>query len=42
LAAFLACIDQLVRKALAGHLRDETQVLYVSPLRPTALTICGH
>src|SRR4030081_3662474 len=33
LAAFLACIDQLVRKALAGHLRDETQVLYVSPLK---------
>jgi ATP-dependent helicase Lhr and Lhr-like helicase len=33
LAAFLACIDQLVRKALAGDLRDETQVLYVSPLK---------
>src|SRR6202022_3263368 len=33
LAAFLACIDQLVRKALAGDLRNETQVLYVSPLK---------
>jgi ATP-dependent helicase Lhr and Lhr-like helicase len=33
LAAFLACIDQLVRKSLAGELRDETQVLYVSPLK---------
>jgi transposase len=33
LAAFLACIDQLVRKALAGDLLDETQVLYVSPLK---------
>src|ERR1700751_5075228 len=34
LAAFLACIDQLVRKALAGHLHDRTEVLYVSPLKP--------
>jgi ATP-dependent helicase Lhr and Lhr-like helicase len=33
LAAFLACIDRLVRKALAGELRDETEVLYVSPLK---------
>jgi len=33
LAAFLACIDQLVRKAIAGELRDETEVLYVSPLK---------
>jgi ATP-dependent Lhr-like helicase len=33
LAAFLACIDRLVRKALAGALLDETQVLYVSPLK---------
>jgi ATP-dependent helicase Lhr and Lhr-like helicase len=33
LAAFLACIDQLVRKALAGHLDDHTEVLYVSPLK---------
>jgi ATP-dependent helicase Lhr and Lhr-like helicase len=33
LAAFLACIDRLVRKALAGHLEDRTEVLYVSPLK---------
>ena len=33
LAAFLICIDRLVRKALAGELRDETEVLYVSPLK---------
>src|SRR5213082_4210677 len=33
LAAFLACIDRLVRKALAGDLRDCVQVLYVSPLK---------
>jgi len=33
LAAFLACIDKLVRKALAGDLQDRTEVLYVSPLR---------
>ena len=33
LAAFLACIDRLVRKALAGHLTDRTEVVYVSPLK---------
>src|ERR1700732_681922 len=33
LAAFLACIDRLVRKALAGELLDQTEVLYVSPLK---------
>jgi ATP-dependent Lhr-like helicase len=33
LAAFLACIDRLVRKALAGQLCDRTEVLYVSPLK---------
>src|SRR5512143_4095785 len=33
LAAFLACIDRLVRKSLAGELRDCTEVLYVSPLK---------
>ncbi|MHB8484656.1 MAG: DEAD/DEAH box helicase [Candidatus Acidiferrales bacterium] len=33
LAAFLACIDRLVRKALTGDLLDETEVLYVSPLK---------
>src|SRR5512140_534123 len=33
LAAFLACIDMLVRTALAGGLEDRTEVLYVSPLK---------
>ncbi|MGE5539530.1 MAG: DEAD/DEAH box helicase [Gemmatimonas sp.] len=33
LAAFLAAIDGLVRQGLAGDLRDETQVVYVSPLK---------
>src|SRR5450432_4062023 len=33
LAAFLACIDRLVRKALAGDLTDRTEVLYISPLK---------
>lgn len=33
LAAFLACIDRLVRKAVAGNLQDKTEVLYVSPLK---------
>ena len=33
LAAFLACIDRLVRKALAGNLLDRTEVLYISPLK---------
>ena len=33
LAAFLACIDRLVRKALAGELSARTEVLYVSPLK---------
>lgn len=32
-AAFLACIDRLVRKAITGALRDEIEVLYVSPLK---------
>src|SRR6202451_2042927 len=32
-AAFLACGDRLVRKALAGQLEDRTEVLYVSPLK---------
>ena len=36
LAAFLACIDGLVRKALAGELADRTEVLYVSPLKALA------
>src|SRR6266550_9588392 len=33
LAAFLACIDRLVRKAVAGDLSDRTEVVYVSPLK---------
>src|ERR671925_2206670 len=33
LTAFLACIDQLVRKALEGGLTDRVEVLYVSPLK---------
>ena len=33
LAAFLAAIDSLVRQGLAGDLRDETQIVYVSPLK---------
>ncbi|MDN0073780.1 DEAD/DEAH box helicase [Crenobacter sp. SG2303] len=33
LAAFLAAIDALVREGLAGDLPDETQVVYVSPLK---------
>src|SRR5690606_29479276 len=35
LAAFLACIDDLLRRALVGRLPDATQVVYVSP--PKAL-----
>jgi ATP-dependent Lhr-like helicase len=33
LAAFLAAIDTLVREGLDGGLPDETQVVYVSPLK---------
>src|SRR5215472_7430704 len=33
LAAFLAAIDGLVRQGLDGGLRDETQIVYVSPLK---------
>jgi len=33
LAAFLICLDRLVRAARTGALPDETQVLYVSPLK---------
>ncbi len=33
LAAFLACIDRLVRQAIAGTLSDRTEVVYVSPLK---------
>jgi ATP-dependent Lhr-like helicase len=33
LAAFLICIDQLIRKAIAGSLAPTTEVVYVSPLK---------
>ncbi|MGH6830415.1 MAG: DEAD/DEAH box helicase, partial [Methylocella sp.] len=33
LAAFLAGIDQLVRAGLAEGLKDETRILYISPLK---------
>jgi ATP-dependent Lhr-like helicase len=33
LTAFLASLDRLLRLALAGNLRDQTYVVYVSPLR---------
>ena len=32
-AAFLSCIDRLFKQALARELDDDTQVLYVSPLK---------
>jgi ATP-dependent helicase Lhr and Lhr-like helicase len=33
LAAFLAAIDDLIRQGLSGTLADETQIVYVSPLK---------
>ena len=33
LAAFLAAIDDLIKQGLAGNLKNETQVVYVSPLK---------
>src|SRR5580704_12514177 len=33
LAAFLSAIDGLVRQGVAGELKDETQIVYVSPLK---------
>ena len=33
LAAFLLCLDRLVRQARAGELPNETEVVYVSPLK---------
>src|SRR5437879_5144654 len=32
-AAFLSAIDRLFRQAVRGELGDETQVVYVSPLK---------
>lgn len=33
LAAFLACIDRLVRAGEAGNLKEQTSIVYVSPLK---------
>ena len=33
LAAFLICIDKLLRQSIAGTLKDETSVVYISPLK---------
>ena len=33
LAAFLICIDQLFRRAIAGRLEAHTEVVYISPLK---------
>jgi ATP-dependent helicase Lhr and Lhr-like helicase len=33
LAAFMVAIDDLVLQGLSGELRDETQVVHVSPLK---------
>lgn len=33
LAAFLWCLDRLLRRAIDGRLTDETEVVYVSPLK---------
>ena len=33
LAAFLAAIEQLVRRGIEGGLADETHIVYVSPLK---------
>src|SRR6202008_931674 len=33
LAAVLSAMDGLVRQGVAGELKDETQVVYVSPLK---------
>ena len=33
LAAFMAAIDDLVRQGINGGLKDETQIVYVSPLK---------
>jgi ATP-dependent Lhr-like helicase len=33
LTAFMACIDRLTKRSLAGELHDRTSVVYLSPLR---------
>src|SRR5438477_8779161 len=39
LTAFLAGLDRLLRLALAGELRDQTYIVYVSPLRALSTDI---
>ena len=39
LAAFLICLDSLARQSRAGTLADETQVVYVSPLKALSTDI---
>src|SRR5206468_640369 len=39
LAAFLAALDDLVRQGIAGTLGDETQLVYVSPLKALSADI---
>ncbi len=36
LAAFLACIDRLIHEGASGDLKDETAIVYVSPLKALA------
>ncbi len=38
-AAFLAAVDSLIRQGIEGTLRDETQVVYVSPLKALSADI---
>lgn len=33
LAAFLVCINQLIKKSIAGELKQKTEILYISPLK---------
>src|SRR5947209_4674025 len=33
LTAFLACLDRLVRLSISGYLQNQTEVLYISPLK---------
>ena len=42
LAAFMAAIDDLVRQGIAAGLEDETQILYVSPLKALSNDIRGN
>ncbi|MGD0720186.1 MAG: DEAD/DEAH box helicase [Roseiarcus sp.] len=42
LAAFLAAIDSLVRQGVEGRLAEETQVVYVSPLKALSNDVQGN